>query len=174
MWPSKTLVHHHHCNHRLLTHTRLGSWSRPRTRVEEEERLIVSYTSLWGCAITNVLSHSDPGADIDPFCRDHPELCIGGALGSQYYSTKGVFNGSGIALAGESWNEHQRRLFTLYFQHHTGDIRFMQYTTDKKWIGGTRAQTVATDAKNATAISTVAYALNATQYVRTPKLIISD
>jgi hypothetical protein len=102
---------------------------------------------------------------MDPLCKDHPELCIGGALDSSFYSKKGAFNGSGVALAGESWNAGQRRLFTLYFQHHSGDIRYMQYRTDKQWDGGNKAQTVATDAKNGTAISAVAYALNGTQYV---------
>lgn len=111
------------------------------------------------------LALSDPSSKIDPFCRDHPELCLGGALGEQYYSKKGAFNGSGIALAGESWNKEGHHIFTLYFQHWTGDIRYMQYTTEKKWIGGTRSETVATDAKNATALSTVAYSLNSTSYV---------
>jgi hypothetical protein len=101
----------------------------------------------------------------DPFCRENPELCVGGALNAKYLSKKGAFNGTGIALAGESWNTGQRRIFTLYFQHHTGDIRFMQYTTDRKWIGGTKAQTVASDAKDASPISAVSFAINSTQYV---------
>ncbi|CAI9636034.1 hypothetical protein GT037_001068 [Alternaria burnsii] len=106
---------------------------------------------------------SDEGT-VHPFCRENPESCIGGSLNSEYLSKKGVFNGTGIALAGESWNKGQRRIFTLYFQHHTGDIRFMQYTTDRKWIGGGKAQTVAGDAKDASPISAVAFALNETQY----------
>jgi hypothetical protein len=101
---------------------------------------------------------------VHPFCRDNPESCIGGSLNADYLSTKGVFNGTGIALAGESWNKGQRRIFTLYFQHHTGDIRFMQYTTERKWIGGGKAQTVAGDAKSASPISAVSFALNETQY----------
>ncbi|KAF2008911.1 hypothetical protein BU24DRAFT_359236, partial [Aaosphaeria arxii CBS 175.79] len=109
-------------------------------------------------------SDSPKNKGVAPFCNDHPELCIGGALGTEYYSKKGAFNGSGIALAGESWSQDKRRIFTLYFQHWTGDIRFMQYTTEKKWIGGTRSETVATDAKNGTAISTVSFAINSTQY----------
>lgn len=113
--------------------------------------------------VTNGSSESN--SHIDPFCRDNPEFCIGGALGEEYYSKRGAFNGSGIALAGESWNKEQRRIFTIYFQHWTRDIRYMQYTTDQKWIGGSRSETVATDAKNATALSTVAYSLNSTQYV---------
>ncbi|KAF2269247.1 hypothetical protein CC78DRAFT_605597 [Lojkania enalia] len=99
-----------------------------------------------------------------PSCISDPDLCIGGYLDENFYSKKGAFNGSGIALAGESWNRNQRKIFTLYFQHWTGDIRYMQYGPDQKWIGGERGQTVATDAKNATPISTVAYVLNGTQY----------
>jgi hypothetical protein len=101
----------------------------------------------------------------DPFCREKPEYCIGGSLNANYLSKKGVFNGTGIALAGESWNVGQRRIFTLYFQHHTGDIRFMQYNTDRKWTGGSKSETVATGAKNASPISAVAFVVNGTQYV---------
>lgn len=108
-------------------------------------------------------SSSDDGPT-DPICRSNPELCMGGALSAKYISQRGAFNGSGIALAGESWNTGQRRIFTLYFQHHTGDIRFMQYTTDRKWIGGTKAETVAGDVKDASPISAVSYAVNSTQY----------
>jgi hypothetical protein len=68
-------------------------------------------------------------------------------------------------VAGESWNKGQKRIFTLYFQHWSGDLRYMQYTTDRKWIGGDKAQTIASDAKNATPISTVAYTLNGTMVV---------
>jgi hypothetical protein len=41
----------------------------------------------------------------------------------------------------------------------------MQYTTDQKWVGGTKTETVATDAKNASPISAVSFNLNSTQYV---------
>jgi hypothetical protein len=49
----------------------------------------------------------------------------------------------------------------------------MQYTTDKQWIGGTKAQTIATDAKDASPISAVAFAINETQYVSTLNLRMS-
>jgi len=114
-----------------------------------------------GLGLRKKESHKDV---VHPFCRDNPESCIGGSLNAEYLSKKGVFNGTGIALAGESWNKGQRRIFTLYFQHHTGDIRFMQYTTDRQWIGGTKAQTVASDAKDASPISAVAFAINETQF----------
>ncbi|KAL5409074.1 hypothetical protein PMIN04_011169 [Paraphaeosphaeria minitans] len=41
----------------------------------------------------------------------------------------------------------------------------MQYTKDRKWVGGTSSETVATNAKNGTAISAVAFTLNETSYV---------
>jgi hypothetical protein len=104
-------------------------------------------------------------SQVDPFCRQKPEYCIGGSLNANYFSKKGVYNGTGIALAGESWNKGQRRIFTLYFQHHTGDIRFMQYSSDQQWTGGSKSETVATGVKNASPISAVAYNINATQYV---------
>ncbi|KAF2852411.1 hypothetical protein T440DRAFT_497919 [Plenodomus tracheiphilus IPT5] len=114
-----------------------------------------------GLGLKNDSSDNDPAY---PLCRSSPQLCIGGAINADYVSRRGAFNGTGIALAGESWNTGHRRIFTLYFQHHTGDIRFMQYTTDRKWIGGTKAETVASDAKDATPISAVSFAANSTQY----------
>jgi hypothetical protein len=42
----------------------------------------------------------------------------------------------------------------------------MQYTKKQQWIGGTEKEIVATDAKDATPISAVSYAINLTQYVR--------
>lgn len=41
----------------------------------------------------------------------------------------------------------------------------MEYGTDQKWGGGRRQETIATDAKNSTPISAVAFALNNTQVV---------
>ena len=101
----------------------------------------------------------------DPFCSQHPQFCIGGALDSNYYSKTGAYNGSGIALAGESWNKGQRRLFTLFFQHHAGDIRYMTYGVDQKWEGGNSSNVIATDAKGGSPISAVAYLLGNVAHV---------
>jgi hypothetical protein len=102
---------------------------------------------------------------VEPYCVDNPQYCIGGALGSSYYTTNGTFNGSGIALAGESWNHEERKIMTVYFQHWTGDIRWIQLTPDGEWIGGGRSEVIVTDAKNATPIAMVAYALNGSAQV---------
>lgn len=86
---------------------------------------------------------------------------IGGYLDPAYYSTTGVFNGSGIALASQSFVNEEQGTMVLYFQHHTGTIRWKQLR-DSDWIGGSQSEIVASDAKNGTPISAVAYALNET------------
>jgi hypothetical protein len=101
-----------------------------------------------------------------PTFTGNPDLYIGGAIDPAYYSTKGAFNGSGIALAGESWADGRHGVVNVYFQHWTGTIRWMQLTTEGNWIGGSQSEIVAADAKNSTPISLVAYAINATEKVR--------
>lgn len=84
-----------------------------------------------------------------------PDYYIGGALNPAYYSTNGAFNGTGIAFAGEQWDNSVR----IYFQHHSGDLRWLQLNASGNWIGGSQTEIVAIDAKNSTPISVVAYAL---------------
>ena len=79
-------------------------------------------------------------------------------------STVGAFNGTGIAVASESFGSEASGngtygLFVLYFQHHTGSIRQMQLR-DSGWEGGGLSNVVvpAGDAKNGTPISVVSYA----------------
>lgn len=96
---------------------------------------------------------------------------IGGAIDPAYYSTSGAWNGSGIAFAGSSLKPADRGLYTLFFQHHTGTIRHLQLSRDGSHSGGSRAEVIATDAKNSTPISVVqyvmyAYLLNATSLVQ--------
>jgi hypothetical protein len=102
---------------------------------------------------------------VDPYCVDNPDFCVGGTLGSDFYTSNGTFNGSGIALATEFWNHEERKIMTVYFQHWTGQIRSIQLTPEGQWIGGGRTEVIVTDAKNATPISTVSYALNDTGQV---------
>ncbi|KAF2113105.1 hypothetical protein BDV96DRAFT_496974 [Lophiotrema nucula] len=106
--------------------------------------------------------HKAPANIVEPYCVDNPEYCIGGSLGSLYYTTNGTFNGTGIALATEFWNNQERKIMTVYYQHCTGEIRWIQLTPQGQWIGGTKSEVIVTDAKNATPISTVSYAINGT------------
>ncbi|KAI9782881.1 MAG: hypothetical protein M1816_001662 [Peltula sp. TS41687] len=94
-----------------------------------------------------------------PVAPGDPRYSIGGSLDPAYYSKKGAFNGSGIALASQSFEGSEHGSIVLYFQHHTGTIRWQQLT-DGKWLGGSQSEIVADDAKNATPISAVAYAKN--------------
>ena len=83
--------------------------------------------------------------------------------GSQYYSKKGAFNGTGISWASvfgstnltmsmpKDQNVHNDRF--LFFQHHTGQIRWIYQGGPDQFSGGTVNEVIATDAKNGTPIS---------------------
>ena len=51
-------------------------------------------------------------------------------------------------------------MINVYFQHWGGDIRKLQLMKDGSWQGGDSSNIVATDARNATPISAVAYAMD--------------
>jgi hypothetical protein len=70
-----------------------------------------------------------------------------------YMSKAGAFNGSSFAL-GTTTEPDQHGLVELYFQHHSGEIRWLSrsnFTNDDTWTGGQIA--VATDARNSTPLS---------------------
>jgi hypothetical protein len=50
----------------------------------------------------------------------------------------------------------------MYYQHHSGDIRFQRLTSEGAWVGGTQSEIVASNAKNSTPLSAVAYVQNGT------------
>lgn len=90
---------------------------------------------------------------------------IGGALNPSYYSKTGAFNGTGLALASQSFGSGDYGELVLYFQHHTGSVRWQRLTPDAGWVGGSESEIVASDAKNSTPLSAVAYSLNGTSTV---------
>lgn len=73
-----------------------------------------------------------------------------------YLSTYGAFNGSGLATAATQGASGD---LNVYFQHFSGELRRMQLTDSNNWVGGDENSIVATDAKNATPISIVAYSV---------------
>ncbi|KAK4623830.1 hypothetical protein CLAFUW4_05426 [Fulvia fulva] len=89
---------------------------------------------------------------------------IGGAIDPSFYSTEGAFNGSGIALASQSFSrdlaDGTQGSIVMYFQHHTGQIRWKQLSTSGDWLGGDISEVVASNAKNNTPLSAVAYDIN--------------
>lgn len=92
---------------------------------------------------------SDGSTDADP------QYTIGGALNPAYYSTTGAFNGSGVALADVNFGIDNS--IYLFYQKYNGEIDQLIYESNGQW---TFVTTVATDAKNATPLSTVAYIVN--------------
>ena len=83
-----------------------------------------------------------------------------------YYSTTGAFNGTGVAVAGESFGTGGHGATNMYFQHHTGQLRVIQLAADGSWKGGSTFEIVATNAKNGTPISAVSYAFENKAAVR--------
>jgi len=81
-----------------------------------------------------------------------PNYAIGGALDSKYYSKQGAFNGSGVALADVNFGLDNS--IYVFYQAYTGEIEQLIYKADGSWTFVTQ---VATNAKNATPLSTVAY-----------------
>lgn len=83
----------------------------------------------------------------------------------------GVFNGTGLDINSAAFVQNfpgfanQSAQVILYFQHHSGDLRWAGLN-DSGWFGGGPNQTIATDAKNATSISTAAFAYNSKNYWR--------
>ena len=86
------------------------------------------------------------------------EYDIGGILNASYYSTDMAFNGTGIALASQSFGSGGYGEINVYFQHYTGTVRSAQLQNDGSWLGGSVSNVIADDARNGTALSAVAYA----------------
>ena len=109
-----------------------------------------------------------PSPSASPPVQD--ALRIGGSLNDSYYSTKGAWNGSGIAynwqtfssdLEGQPQGEQN---LIVYYQHYLGAIRWMRRSDDAKWLRGSEgSEDVAVDAKNATPISAVHLNQNVTK-----------
>ena len=86
-----------------------------------------------------------------------PLLSVGGAIDPAYYSKSGAFNGTGIAFAGAALRSTNKGEYSVYYQHHSGQIRYLQLMSDNKFVGGTASEVVAFDARNNTPISVVQY-----------------
>lgn len=87
------------------------------------------------------------------------------SIPQDFFSTVGAFNGSGIALASESFASGGHGAIVMYFQHHSGQLRSAQLASDGTWQGGDITDIVASNAKNGTPIAAVAYARNQTAAV---------
>ncbi|KAE9964793.1 hypothetical protein BLS_008061 [Venturia inaequalis] len=97
------------------------------------------------------LSHTKKSRSSTPINHD---------INSAYMSKSGAFNGSGLALASYSFGTGGYGVINVFFQHWSGQLRKMQLMEDGSWTGGDFTSIVATDARNATPISAVAYAMD--------------
>jgi len=114
------------------------------------------------------MKHSSNDASQAQSTANQSAYEIGGALNTAYYSTHGAWNGSGIALASESFDGTTHGELVMYFQHWSGQIRWQELNDKGQWVGGDITTVVASDAKNSTPLSAVAYALNQTSTVSAP------
>ena len=98
-----------------------------------------------------------------PTTGTNSQYLIGGAIDPSYYSHIGAFNGSGIALASQSFTKElesgTQGSIVMYFQHHSGEIRWVQLSSSGQWLGGSVSEVVAVDAKNSTPLSAVSYSV---------------
>lgn len=79
-----------------------------------------------------------------------------------------MFNGTGIALGGQSFDSGNNYQPILYFQHWSGQIREILFLDNGNWQGGGQSEIVAADAKNSTPIAMVSYVANGINTVRIP------
>ena len=87
---------------------------------------------------------------------------IGGGLSERFYSTEGAWNGTGIAT---NWQRFASNFedaisgvdnLVVYYQHHSGAIRWMRQTKDGDFTRlPSNQEIVAEDAKNSTPITAV-------------------
>jgi hypothetical protein len=87
-------------------------------------------------------------------------LSIGGGLNESYYSSKGAWNGSGLAYTWQTFSSDlegqpkDEARAVMYYQHHSGALRWMRRLDSARWLRGPeQVEDVAVDAKNATPIS---------------------
>lgn len=99
-------------------------------------------------------------ASSPPPTTQEEAFSIGGGLDTSYYSDKGAWNGSGLSYTWQTFSsdlEGQAKgeaKAVMYYQHHSGEIRWMRRTDNLGWLrGAEESEIVAGDAKNATPIS---------------------
>lgn len=121
---------------------------------------------------SSVSSSSAPTSSPTPAATE--ELRNGGRLDESYYSTSGAWNGSGIAHTFQNFaqnftdtstvNEHE---IVIYYQHHTGEIRWLRESANvtQAWQPGpAEVAVVASDARNSTPITAAHYDVNGTNH----------
>lgn len=116
--------------------------------------IIIAIAVGVGVGVSVGTSHNKSSSSSGSNGKD-PLYSMGGALNPAYYSKQGAFNGSGVALADVNFGLDNS--IYVFYQTYTGEIDQVIYKADGTWDFVTQ---VATDAKNSTPLSTVAYILD--------------
>ena len=90
----------------------------------------------------------------------------GNSSSVQDTSAPGALKGTKLAVLYQSFGPTDEQTLVMYFQHHTGSIRWMQRADNGTWVGGDAASNVADDAKSNTAITAVSYTWNGASFWR--------
>ncbi|KAJ9616634.1 hypothetical protein H2200_000353 [Cladophialophora chaetospira] len=81
-------------------------------------------------------------------------------------SQSGALNGTSISVVTQTFSTDEKESLVMYFQHWTGQIRYMQLGDDGVWKGGDSSSIVASDAKNNTPIAAVSYVWDGVSFWR--------
>ena len=113
---------------------------------------------------THTVPTASPTPDEPTTKTASDSLKIGGSIDPSYFSGSGAWNGSGSAFAWQNFAEDFDDDITdqvfdqvIYYQHHTGEIRWMRLSANvtHPWQPGPPDSEVTSDAKNSTPISAV-------------------
>lgn len=131
------------------------SWLRGRRRCALIASVLISITIV--VAVTQTRQRISTGeSDLqDTMAIDSPE--IGGAVNPAYYSTIGLFNGTGLALSQAGYDSYSSDYYDTYIFAADYRGRIKQYRLFNSNGSISVVKTLATDARNATRISTVSY-----------------
>jgi hypothetical protein len=132
------------------------SWTRAQEKVSKFFLFFWCKKSALCFSLPSLLIRPQKRANLDP----QPEI------NPNYISKEGAFNGSGIAIASYSFDKGGYGVINVYYQHWTGQLRKLQLNDDGSWAGGDATTIIAVDARNATPISAVAYAMDYTSKVK--------
>jgi hypothetical protein len=112
-------------------------------------------------------------ADANFYSSKGMSAANGNVIDPAFVSKSGAYNGTGLAIASYSFGTGGYGVINVYFQHWSGQLRKMQLMSDGSWQGGDSTNIVATDARNATPISAVAYAMDHVSTVNIPKATLN-
>ena len=89
--------------------------------------------------------------------------------GAQPEAFGGALDGTSIALVTSTFTSDDGTVgknLEMFFQHQTGEIRWMRLADNGSWVGGDASTAIAEDAKMNTPISAISYIWNGASFRR--------